>query len=82
MIWMTKMENMVMNLAHCNRQVANNVVNAIVDECDNEHNDAMKKFITELKAILYDEWSSYSLCKYIVATINEIAKAKGINLED
>ena len=32
MIWMTKMENIVMNLAGCNRQIANTIVNTILEE--------------------------------------------------
>lgn len=33
---MTKMENIVMNMTGCSRQTANLVVNAIIDEWDNE----------------------------------------------
>ena len=36
MIWMTKMENIVMNLTGCCRQIANTVVNIIIDEWDKE----------------------------------------------
>lgn len=36
MIWMTKMENIVMNLTGCDRQIANTVVNTIINEWDNE----------------------------------------------
>lgn len=39
MIWMTKMENMVMNLTGCSRQIANTVVNWVIDEWENEEDD-------------------------------------------
>ena len=32
MIWMTQMENIVMNLTGCDRQIANTVVNTILAE--------------------------------------------------
>lgn len=32
MKWMTKMEDIVMNLTGCHRQIANTVVNTILDE--------------------------------------------------
>ena len=32
MIWMTEMENIVMNLTGCDRQIANTVVNTILEE--------------------------------------------------
>lgn len=38
MIWMTKMENIVMNLTGCDRQIANTVVNTILEE-DAKAND-------------------------------------------
>ena len=34
MIWMTQMENIVMNLTGCNREIANTVVNSIYSEID------------------------------------------------
>ena len=34
MIWMTQMENIVMNITGCNREIANTVVNAIYQEID------------------------------------------------
>lgn len=44
MIWMTKMENIVMNMTGCPRETANLVVNAILQEtekedCNNADND-------------------------------------------
>lgn len=47
MIWMTRMENIVMNMTGCPRETANLVVNAIVQEtekaekenCNNADND-------------------------------------------
>lgn len=32
MKWMTQMENIVMNLTGCDRQIANTVVNTIIEE--------------------------------------------------
>ena len=32
MIWMSKMENIVMNLTGCERQIANTVINTILEE--------------------------------------------------
>ena len=32
MKWMTKMEDIVMNLTGCHRQIANTIVNTILDE--------------------------------------------------
>ena len=32
MIWMKQMENIVMNLTGCDRQIANTVVNTILEE--------------------------------------------------
>ena len=34
MIWMTQMENIVINLTGCDRQIANTVVNAICQEIE------------------------------------------------
>ena len=34
MIWMTQMENIVINLTGCDRQIANTVVNAIYQEVE------------------------------------------------
>ena len=39
MILMTKMENIVMNMTGCNRETANLVVNAVIDECDSEEDE-------------------------------------------
>lgn len=36
---MTKMETIVMNMTGCNRETANLVVNAIIDEWDKENNE-------------------------------------------
>ena len=37
MIWMTKMENIVMNMTGCPRETANLVVNAILQETEKEN---------------------------------------------
>ena len=37
MIWMTKMENIVMNMTGCPRETANLVVNAICQEVEKEN---------------------------------------------
>lgn len=37
MIWMTKMENIVMNMTGCPRETANLVVNAILQEAEKEN---------------------------------------------
>lgn len=42
MIWMTKMETIVMNMTGCNRQTANLVVNTIWDEIYNAENENEK----------------------------------------
>lgn len=39
MIWMTQMENIVMNITGCNREIANTVVNAICDEIDRQERE-------------------------------------------
>ena len=36
MVWMTKMENIVMNMTGCPRETANLVVNAILQEAEKE----------------------------------------------
>ena len=43
MIWMTKMENIVMNLTGCDRQIANTVVNTILEEDAKANSDDMRK---------------------------------------
>lgn len=37
MIWMTKMENIIMNMTGCPRETANLVVNAICQEVEKEN---------------------------------------------
>ena len=43
MIWMTKMENIVMNLTGCDRQIANTVVNTILEEDAKANSEDMRK---------------------------------------
>ena len=49
MIWMTKMENIVMNLTGCERQIANTVINTILEE------DAKENTINESEWISVEE---------------------------
>ena len=43
MIWMTKMENIVMNLTGCDRQIANTIVNTILEEDAKANFEDMRK---------------------------------------
>lgn len=49
MIWMSKMENIVMNLTGCERQIANTVINTILEE------DRKANSLGESKWISVDE---------------------------
>lgn len=44
--------------------------------------EAIKEALIELKDILYNEWCTFSFCKYLMEQINKFAEDRGINLKD